>query len=130
VGYSNVKLIIGGLRKGEFIETDSYSFPKILVLSNNWPDITGRQNQLIAVDEEKRKLDLNRIRKTPSDSTFFKVLTRTDSEELLLYDSFEKNKLVSASVDNGVLASTITGDFSLVIEQNGKIFGNLSQPED
>jgi len=66
----------------------------------------------------------------PSDSAFFKVLTRTDSEELLLYDSFEKNKLVSASVDNGVLASTITGDFSLVIEQNGKIFGNLSQPED
>lgn len=45
VEHQNVKITIGGIQNGAFIETDSYIYPKIVVLSNDWPDTTGNQSQ-------------------------------------------------------------------------------------
>ncbi|MDC1266274.1 hypothetical protein N8009_05730, partial [Flavobacteriaceae bacterium] len=60
--HENVKITIGGMENGEFIGTDSYTFPKILVLSNDWPDTTGTQSQSFAFYEERWNPDLASVK--------------------------------------------------------------------
>ena len=82
--HDNVRITIGGIEDGEFIGTDSFTFPKILVLSNDWPDTTGNQSQSFAFYEDRWNPDLGEI-KTISNRAYFTIELEGE-EPILLYD--------------------------------------------
>jgi hypothetical protein len=88
--HENVRITIGGMENGEFIGTDSYIFPKILVLSNDWPDTTGNQTQSFAFYEERWNPNLAEV-KVISNRAYFTIELEGE-EPILLYDNFGSNQ--------------------------------------
>ena len=96
--HENVRITIGGMENGEFIGTDSYIFPKILVLSNDWPDTTGNQSQSFAFYEERWNPDLAEV-KAISNRAYFTIELEGE-DPILLYDNFgsDQGELVSFQI--------------------------------
>ena len=82
--HDNVRITIGGIEDGEFIGTDSFTFPKILVLSNDWPDTTGNQSQSFAFYEDRWNPNLAEV-KVISNRAYFTIELEGE-EPILLYD--------------------------------------------
>lgn len=116
--HDNAKLIIGGMNDGEFVATESYLLPKILVLSNDWPDTKGGQTQFIALNENRWNPNLELIRAIPCDSAYF-AFQFEGEEEILLYDFWDKYKgdLVSVYIPKGKIIKNDDGDLSISIEK-------------
>ena len=108
--HDNVRITIGGIEDGEFIGTDSFTFPKILVLSNDWPDTTGNQSQSFAFYEDRWNPDLGEI-KTISNRAYFTIELEGE-EPILLYDNFGSNQgeLVSFEIpEDNVIKNNFGG---------------------
>ena len=109
--HENVRITIGGMENGEFIGTDSYIFPKILVLSNDWPDTTGNQTQSFAFYEERWNPDLGEI-KTISNRAYFTIELEGE-EPILLYDYQGSNQgeILNFEIPDN---NTIVNDFGRI----------------
>ena len=112
------------MENGEFIGTDSYIFPKILVLSNDWPDTTGNQTQYFAFYEERWNPDLRRI-KAISDKAYFTVQLIGENP-ILLYDNYStgQNELTSFDIPENNIVKNDFGDIHITFETDN-IFGDL-----
>jgi len=63
----------------------------------------------------------------PADSAYFKFQLDNTSKEILLYDSSEKNKLVSINLSDGTdIPRKFEAPFSIAIKKGGEVFGNIS----
>ena len=124
VEHENVRITIGGMENGEFIGTDSYTFPKILVLSNDWPDTTGNQSQSFAFYEERWNPDLSRV-KAISDKAYFTVQL-DGGNPILLYDNYStgQNELTSFDIPENNIVKNDFGDIHITFETDN-IFGDL-----
>jgi hypothetical protein len=124
IEHENVKITIGGMENGEFTGTDSYIFPKILVLSNDWPDTTGNQTQYFAFYEERWNPDLRRI-KAISDKAYFTVQLIGENP-ILLYDNYStgQNELTSFDIPENNIVKNDFGDIHITFETDN-IFGDL-----
>ena len=67
--HNNVKITIGGMQNGEFIGASSYTFPIILVLSNDWQNPNGNQTQFFAFYEERWNPDLSQVKAISDNAT-------------------------------------------------------------
>ncbi len=122
--HENIKITIGGMQEGEFIGTESYTFPKILVLSNDWPDTTGNQSQSFAFYEDRWNPDLSRV-KAISERAYFRI--QFDSEEPFLlydYDPNREGNLVSFTIPENNTIKNEFGRLSISI-RNDNILGYL-----
>lgn len=119
IEHDNVKITIGGIKDGQFIGTESYTFPKILLLSDNWPDTKGNQHQSIALDQNRWNPNLDLIRAIPSERAYF-TFQLEGGEEILLYDSYERynGELVSVAIPEGRIIKNDDGDLSITIEKD------------
>ena len=124
IEHENVKITIGGMENGEFTGTDSYIFPKILVLSNDWPDTTGNQTQYFAFYEERWNPDLSQV-KAISDKAFFTIQLEGE-EPFLLYDYRGENQgeLLSFEIPENNIIKNDLGFLDISFEQN-TVFGHL-----
>jgi hypothetical protein len=125
VEHENVKITIGGMENGEFIGTDSYTFPKILVLSNDWPDTTGNQTQSFAFYEERWNPNLAEV-KVISNRAYFTIELEGE-EPILLYDNFGNgiDELVSIEIPENSIIKNDIGKLYITITQND-LFGDLT----
>ena len=125
VEHENVKITIGGMENGEFIGTDSYTFPKILVLSNDWPDTTGNQSQSFAFYEERWNPNLAEV-KVISNRAYFTIELEGE-EPILLYDNFGNgiDELVSIEIPENSIIKNDIGKLYITITQND-LFGDLT----
>jgi hypothetical protein len=113
VEHENVKITIGGIENGEFVGTDSYIFPKIMVLSNDWPDTSGNQSQSFAIDNNRWKPNLSLVKEI-SEKAYFTV--QLDGKEaILLYDA------------SGVLANILIPENNLVRSSDGLMFISIKE---
>ena len=113
VEHENVKITIGGIENGEFVGTDSYIFPNILVLSNDWPDTSGNQSQSFAIDNNRWKPNLSLVKEI-SEKAYFTV--QLDGKEaILLYDA------------SGVLANILIPENNLVRSSDGLMFISIKE---
>ena len=111
--HENVKITIGGIENGEFVGTESYIFPKILVLSNDWPDTSGNQSQSFAIDNNRWKPNLSLVKEI-SEKAYFTV--QLDGKEaILLYDA------------SGVLANILIPENNLVRSSDGLMFISIKE---
>lgn len=120
----NVRITIGGIEDGEFIGTDSFTFPKILVLSNDWPDTTGNQSQSFAFYEERWNPDLAEV-KAISDRAYFTIELEGE-ESILLYDNFGSNQgeLVSFQIPEDNVIKNDFGRMDISFESD-TVLGDL-----
>jgi hypothetical protein len=109
--HENVRITIGGMENGEFIGTDSYIFPKILVLSNDWPDTTGNQTQSFAFYEERWNPNLAEV-KVISNRAYFTIELEGE-EPILLYDYQGSNQgeILNFEIPDN---NTIVNDFGRI----------------
>ena len=116
VEHENVKITIGGMENGGFVRTDSYTFPKILVLSNEWPDTTGNQSQSFAFYEERWNPNLASV-KTISDRAYFTIQLEGQAP-ILLYDSQGGNQgeLLSFEIPENNIIKNNYGKMSISFE--------------
>ena len=123
--HDNVRITIGGIEDGEFIGTDSFTFPKILVLSNDWPDTTGNQSQSFPFYEDRWNPDLGEI-KTISNRAYFTIELEGE-EPILLYDNFGNgiDELVSIEIPENSIIKNDIGKLYITITQND-LFGDLT----
>jgi hypothetical protein len=113
VEHENVKITIGGFENGEFVGTDSYIFPKIMVLSNDWPDTSGNQSQSFAIDNNRWKPNLSLVKEI-SEKAYFTV--QLDGKEaILLYDA------------SSVLANILIPENNLVRSSDGLMFISIKE---
>jgi hypothetical protein len=113
VEHENVKITIGGIENGEFVGTDSYIFPKIMVLSNDWPDTSGNQSQSFAIDNNRWKPNLSLVKEI-SEKAYFTV--QLDGKEaILLYDA------------SSVLANILIPENNLVRSSDGLMFISIKE---
>ena len=118
VEHENVKITIGGMENDEFIGTDSYTFPKILVLSNDWPDTTGNQSQSFAFYEKRWNPDLAKV-KAISDRAYFTVLLEGKEPVLLYnYQGDKQGELVSFEIPKDNIIKNDYGQMSISFEEN------------
>ncbi|MEN8805587.1 MAG: hypothetical protein ABF278_08180 [Wenyingzhuangia sp.] len=124
VEHENVKITIGGMENGEFVGTDSYIFPKILVLSNDWPDTTGNQSQSFAFYEQRWNPDLAKV-KAISDKAYFSIQLEGQTP-IQLYDNFAngQGELVSIDIPENNIVKNDFGDLHITIETDN-VFGDL-----
>jgi len=124
VEHENVKITIGGMENGEFVGTDSYIFPKILVISNDWPDTTGNQSQSFAFYEERWNPDLAKV-KVISDKAYFTIQLE-GKEPILLYDNFGngQGELVSIEIPRNNIIKNDDGKMIISFE-NDSVYGDL-----
>ena len=122
--HENVRITIGGMENGEFIGTDSYIFPKILVLSNDWPDTTGNQTQSFAFYEERWNPNLAEV-KVISNRAYFTIELEGE-EPILLYDNFGSNQgeLVSFEIPEDNVIKNDFGRMDISFESD-TILGDL-----
>lgn len=126
VEHKNVKITIGGMQNGEFVGTDSYLFPKILVLSNDWPDTKGNQSQTFAFYEERWNPNLAEI-KAISNQAYFTI--ELEGEELIsLYDSQGGNQgeLLSFEIPQDFIVINDYGKMRISFESSGTVLGDLT----
>lgn len=121
--HENIKITIGGMQDGEFIGTESYTFPKILVLSNDWPDTTGNQSQSFAFYEDRWNPDLSRIKRL-SERAYF-MIQFEDGVPFLLYDNFGngQGELTSFAIPENNIIKNEFGFLDISIEDT--IYGDL-----
>ncbi len=121
--HENIKITIGGMQEGEFIGTESYTFPKILVLSNDWPDTTGNQSQSFAFYEDRWNPDLSRV-KAISERAYFRIQF-ADGTPFLLYDNFGngQGELTSFIIPENNIIKNEFGFLDISIEDT--IYGDL-----
>ena len=119
ISHNNGKITIGGIKDGKFVGTESYIFPKILLISNNWPATVTGQTQYIALDENRWNPNLDLIRVIPSERAYF-TFQLEGGEEILLYDSYERynGELVSVAIPEGRIIKNDDGDLSITIEKD------------
>ena len=124
VEHENVKITIGGMENGEFVGTDSYTFPKILVLSNEWPDTTGNQSQSLAFYEDRWNPNLASV-KVISDKAYFTIQLEGKAP-ILLYDNFAngQGELVSIEIPENNIIKNNFGNLYITIKTD-TIFGDL-----
>ena len=125
VEHENVKITIGGMQNGEFVGTDSYVFPKILVLSNDWPDTTGNQSQSFAFYEERWNPDLASV-KAISDKAYF-TIQMEGQDPILLYDGQGGNQgeLLSFEIPQNNIIKNNYGKMSISFRLD-TVLGNLT----
>lgn len=113
VSYDNAKLMIGGIKDGNFVKTEAFSLPTLFVRTSN------SKSQTIALDDNRWKPNLDLIRAIPSDRAYFSIQFEGE-EEVLLYDSWEKYKgdLVSIAIPEGRIIKNDDGNFDIIIEEN------------
>jgi hypothetical protein len=124
VEHENVKITIGGIENGEFVGTDSYIFPKIMVLSNDWPDTSGNQSQSFAIDNNRWKPNLSLVKEI-SEKAYFTV--QLDGKDpILLYDNFDfgQGELVSIEIPENNIINKNLGLLYITIKTD-TIFGDL-----
>ena len=122
--HENVRITIGGMENGEFIGTDYYIFPKILVLSNDWPDTTGNQTQSFAFYEERWNPNLAEV-KVISNRAYFTIELEGE-EPILLYDYQGSNQgeILSFEIpENNTIVNNF-GRINISFESN-TILGDL-----
>ena len=119
----NAKLTIGGIKDGQFIGTESFSFPVIRIRQSS-SDI-----QLIAYDDTRWQPNLDLIRAI-SDTAYFTVQLE-NQEPVLLYDSWEKytGELVSLAIPAGIIINKDNGNLGIGIYKNS-ITAHLSADRD
>jgi len=124
VEHENVKITIGGMQNGEFIGTDSYIFPKILVLSNDWPDTSGNQSQSFAFYEDRWSPNLASV-KVISNKAYFTVQLEGQAP-ILLYDNFGngQGELVSIEIPRNNIIKNDDGKMIISFE-NDSVYGDL-----
>lgn len=124
VEHENVKITIGGMENGEFVGTDSYTFPKILVLSNEWPDTTGNQSQSFAFYDDRWNPNLASV-KVISDKVYFTIQLEGKAP-ILLYDNFAngQGELVSIEIPENNIIKNNFGNLYITIKTD-TIFGDL-----
>ncbi|MCD8423647.1 hypothetical protein [Tenacibaculum finnmarkense] len=106
--YENVKVTIGGIKNGEFVDTGSYTLPLIRIRNNN------SEAQYVAVDHNRWRPNLNLVKEI-SDKAYFTVQLEGQGV-ISLYNEFENNILVSANItENGFLKNDYGGDLSIAI---------------
>jgi len=111
VEINNAKITIGGLKNGEFVGTESYLLPKIRIRKSN------TETQFIAINDNRWKPNLNLIMAI-SDKAYFTVQLE-GKKEVLLYNAYESNKLVSAEIaKNGIIISNYGGVLSIGITKD------------
>ena len=122
--HNNVKITIGGMENGEFIGASSYTFPTILVLSNDWQNPNGNQTQFFAFYEERWNPDLSQV-KAISDKAFFTIQLEGE-EPFLLYDYRGENQgeLLSFEIPENNIVKNDLGFLDISFEQN-TVFGHL-----
>lgn len=122
--HENVRITIGGMENGTFIGTDSYIFPKILVLSNDWPDTTGNQSQSFAFYEERWNPDLAEV-KAISNRAYFTIELEGE-DPILLYDNFgsDQGELVSFQIPEDNVIKNDFGRMDISFEFN-TVLGDL-----
>jgi len=125
VEHENVKITIGGMENGEFVGTDSYIFPKILVLSNDWPDTTGNQSQSFAFYEQRWNPDLAKV-KAISDKAYFSIQLEGQTS-ILLYDNQGGNQgeLLSFEIPQKNIVVNNYGKMSISFESD-TVLGDLT----
>ena len=120
----NARITIGGIdNNGEFIGTQSYTLPTIRIRNNN------SEAQFAAVDHNRWRPDLNLVQ-TISEKAYF-TFQLEEEDSVLLYDSFENDKLVSAKIteSDGNLKSDYGGNLSVNLYSNGTIKGLFFEQE-
>ena len=124
VEHENVKITIGGIQNDEFIGTDSYTFPKILVLSNDWPDTTGNQSQSFAYYEQRWNPDLAKV-KAISDKAYFSIQLEGQAP-IQLYDNFgsDQGELVSFQIPKDNVIKNNFGRMNISFESD-TVYGDL-----
>jgi hypothetical protein len=113
VNYDNAKLMIGGMKDGKFIKTESYSLPTLFARTSN------NESQTIALDDNRWKPNLDLIRAIPSNRAYFSIQFE-GKEEVLLYDFWEKYKgeLVSVTISEGRVIKNDDGELTISIEKD------------
>jgi len=124
IEHENVKITIGGMENGEFVGTDSYTFPKILVLSNDWPDTTGNQSQSFAFYEERWNPNLAEVKEISNKAYF--TIQMGNELPFLLFDNqgFNQGELLSFEIPENNIVKNDFGEMSISIESN-TILGDL-----
>ena len=124
--HNNVKITIGGIENGEFVGTDSYTFPKILVLPND-SDIPNNQfiPQTFAFYEERWNPNLALV-KAISERAYFTIQLE-GQDPFLLYDNQGDNQgeLLSFEIPEDNIIKNDFGEISISFELN-TVLGDLT----
>ena len=108
--YNNAKLLIGGMQNGTFISTESYDLPTIIIRPNE------SFSQVVAFDENRWKPDLSLIAEI-SDRAYF-AFQFENSEQILLYDSFNSSELINFSIiENAIVKTDYGGDLIITLDE-------------
>jgi hypothetical protein len=108
--YNNAKLLIGGMQNGTFISTESYDLPTIIIRPNE------SFSQVVAFDENRWKPDLSLIAEI-SDRAYF-AFQFENSEQILLYDSFNSSELINFSIiENAIVKRDYGGDLIITLDE-------------
>ena len=112
--YNNAKLLIGGMQNGTFISTESYDLPTINVRPNE------SYGQTVAIGENRWKPDLSLIAEI-SDRAYF-AFQFENSEQILLYDSFNSSELINFSIiENAIVKRDYGGRLNITINENQSV---------
>lgn len=127
VVYDNAYINIGGMKDGEFIKTESYTFPRLTITGTNEWDIYNTNHLRFSTGnvsaEPRWKPDLDLIRNIPSEKAYFKLCLE-ESVETLLYeidDNGNLTSLVSREIADGYIFEGDGGSLSIGIWEEGVI---------
>jgi hypothetical protein len=110
VEYDNAKILIGGMQNGEFVSTESFELPTIIIRPNE------SFSQVVAFDENSWKPNLGLIAEI-SDRAYF-AFQFENSEQILLYDSFNSSELINFSIiENAIVKRDYGGDLIITLDE-------------
>lgn len=117
--YQNLKLHIGGLENANFISTDFFELPTIIVRPNE------SFSQVVAFNESRWKTDLNKISEISNNAYF--AIEFEDGEVIMVKESYESDSLLSFSVvdKNNTVKKKYGGRFILAVRDNKLISGDF-----
>ena len=112
--YNNAKLLIGRMQNGEFVSTESFELTTIIVRPNRY------YSQVVAFDHSRWKPNLGLIAEISDRACF--AFQFENSEQILLYDSFNSNELINFSIiENGTVKRDYGGRLNITINENQSV---------
>ena len=108
--YNNTKLLIGGMQNGTFISTESYDLPTIIIRPNE------SFSQVVVLDGSRWRPNLSLIAEISNRAYF--AFQFENSEQILLYDSFNSSELINFSIiENGTVKWNYGGDLIITLDE-------------